>query len=91
MAMIIATLTRRAPAILFILSVVIFVGGIISAISIASLTMQQVHGLAASAGGRSVNEIAQSQLFVGIMSALQSAVWPFAAGALIQSVQSREV
>lgn len=86
-----AILTRRAPAILFMLSIVIFVGGIISATSIAGLTTQQVHGLAASAGGQSVKDVAQSQLFIGIMSALQSAVWPFAAGALIRSVQSRGV
>lgn len=84
-----ATLTRRAPAILFVLSAVIFIGGIISAISIASLTTQQVHGLAAGAIAQNVKGVAQSQLFTGIMNALQSAVWPLAAGALIQSVQNR--
>ena len=84
-----AILTRRAPAILFVLSAVILIGGMISAISIASLTTQQVHGLVAGAGAQTVKDVAKSQLLAGIMSALQSAVWPFAAGALIQSVQSR--
>jgi hypothetical protein len=84
-----ATLTRRAPAILFVLSAFIFIGGIVSAMSIADLTSQQVHGLVAGAGAQNIKGVAQSQLFIGIMSALQSAVWPFAAGALIQSLQSR--
>jgi len=84
-----ATLTRRAPAILFVLSAFISIGGIVSAMSIASLTTQQVHGLVAGAGTQNIKGVAQSRLFIRIISALQSAIWPFAAGALIQSLQSR--
>lgn len=87
----IARLTRRAPAILFVASAVILIGGIISAISIASLTAQQGHGPSAGLGAPNMKGFAQSQLLAGVMSALQSAAWPFAAGALIKSVQSRGV
>jgi len=80
---------RRAPTILFALSIIVFAIGIAVAVMTAHLTADQASNAMLSGVASRTNGIAQIQLFAGIMAALQNATWPFAAGALVWAVQSR--
>ncbi|PTS90189.1 hypothetical protein DBR17_01770 [Sphingomonas sp. HMWF008] len=91
MQSLVTRLTLRAPTILFIVSAIIFVAGVVAAVMTASLTIQQVqHGLPSGATS-GADGVARLQLLVGIVGAFQNAVWPFAAGALVRAIQSKPV
>ena len=81
---------RRAPAILFGLSLTVLAIGVIVAIMTSLLTSAQVGHAPLSSVTTSGYGVARIQLFSGLMAALQSASWPFAAAALVHAFQSRE-
>jgi hypothetical protein len=81
---------RRAPAILFGLSLTVLTIGVIVAIMTSLLTSAQVSHAPLSSVTIGGYGVARLQLFSGLMAALQSASWPFAAGALVHAFQSRE-
>jgi len=81
---------RRAPAILFGLSLTLLAIGGIVAIMTCLLTSTQVGHVPLSSVTISGYGVARIQLFSGLMAALQSASWPFAAAALVHALQSKE-
>ena len=80
---------RRAPTILFVLSLVVLVIGLIVAFMSASFTAQQAANIPFGAIAPRADGIARIQLLSGISTALQNAIWPFAAAALVCAVQWR--
>jgi len=81
---------RRAPVILFGLSLTVLAIGLIVAIMTSLLTSTQVSHAPLSSVRVGGYGVARIQLFSGLMAALQSASWPFAAAALVHTFQSRE-
>ena len=81
---------RRAPTILFTLSVIVLAIGLAVAFMSANFTGQQVTNAAPSGTLKlQANGVVRIQLLHGIGTALQNALWPFAAGALVRAVQLR--
>lgn len=85
----VSSLTRRAPAILFVLSAIVLVLGLAAAFMTAYLTVQQAGNTAFGPVATSARGVARIQLLGGISTAFHSALWPFAAGALVRAVQAR--
>jgi hypothetical protein len=79
-----------APAILFSLSLTVLAIGVIVAIMTSLLTAAQVSHAPLNSVTTGGHGVARIQLFSGLMAALQSASWPFAAAALVHAFQSRE-
>jgi len=80
---------RRAPAILFVLSLIVLVIGLLVAFWSASFTAHQVANAPFGVVAPRADGIARIQLLSGISTALQNAIWPFAAGAIVRAIQWR--
>lgn len=81
---------RRAPTLLFALSLIVLAIGLAVAFMSAGFTAHQVsNAVPSSTFALQANGVARIQLLNGIGTALQNALWPFAAGALVHAVQWR--
>ena len=80
---------RRAPTIMFVLSLIVFALGLAVAYMTAHLTAQQAGNAMFGGATANMNGIARVQALGGVVTALQNALWPFAAGAITFAIQSR--
>lgn len=82
---------RRAPTILFTLSLIVLAIGLAVAFMSAHFTAHQVsNAVPSDTFTLQANGVARIQLLSGIGTALQNALWPFAAGALVRAIQLRQ-
>lgn len=75
---------------MFTLSLIALVIGLAVAFMSAHFTAHQVsNAIPSGTFASQANGVARIQLLSGIGTALQNALWPFAAGALVRAMQSR--
>ncbi|MCT8003082.1 hypothetical protein NZL82_14470 [Sphingomonas sanguinis] len=85
----VTSLTRRAPVILYLVSARLLIGNVAGSVIVANLTANQAHGVMAPGMVSAFAGVATSQIVTGIIGSFQSAAWPFAAAALIQSIREK--